>query len=66
MASADGKFIMGGVEGKIRSDPKPGGAPAIKPSVRRALEIRQEKKWLRHQLEDTFSDASADLEDLGW
>lgn len=66
MGSATGEFMMGGFEGKVESSSGRGRSPAIKPAVRRALEIRREKEWLRHQLEDALSDGPTDLEELGW
>ncbi len=66
MARASGEFIMGGVQGRIEPESGRGKGPSIKPAIRRALEIRREKQWLESQLEDTFSEGSTDLEELGW
>jgi hypothetical protein len=66
MASASGEFIMGGVQGHIEAEPRRSKGSSIKPAIRRALEIRREKQWLESQLEDTFSEGTPDLEELGW
>lgn len=67
MATADDTFLDEDVDaGEEPEALQENDRPAGRASARRSLELYLEKKALRRRLQDTFSDAGNDLDELGW
>lgn len=67
MATADDTFLDEDVDaGEEPETLQENERPSGRASARRSLELYLEKQALRRRLQDTFSDASADLDELGW